>query len=80
MYRIGSVYATTPGPQSHAFRQGLRELGYVEGNNIIVEERFAEGRFERFPEIIAELIRLKVDVRRNWRVRFPPSVRVGLKE
>jgi putative ABC transport system substrate-binding protein len=45
-----------------AFRQGLRELGYVEGKNVILESRFAEGRSERFPELVAEMIRLKVDV------------------
>jgi len=45
-----------------AFRQGLRDLGYVEGQNIAVEYRFAEGRFERLPDLAAELVRLKVDV------------------
>jgi putative tryptophan/tyrosine transport system substrate-binding protein len=45
-----------------AFRQGLRELGYVEGNNVVIEQRHAEGRFERLPELAAELVRLNVDV------------------
>jgi putative tryptophan/tyrosine transport system substrate-binding protein len=45
-----------------AFRQGLRELGYIEGKNINVEYRYAEGRFERLPELAEELVRLKVDV------------------
>jgi len=45
-----------------AFRQGLRELGYVEGKNIIIEYRYAEQKFERFPELAAELVRSKVDV------------------
>ena len=45
-----------------AFRQGLHELGYVEGQNIIIERRDPEGRPERYPELAAELARLKVDV------------------
>lgn len=50
------------GGNTEAFRQGLRELGYVEGKNIIIEYRYAERKFERFPELAAELVRLKVDV------------------
>ncbi len=49
-------------PLFDAFRQGLAQLGYVEGQNITIEPRFAEGHYERFPEIFAELVRLKVDV------------------
>jgi len=45
-----------------AFRQGLRELGYVEGQNIVIEWRSAEGKFERQGELAVELVRLKVDV------------------
>jgi len=45
-----------------AFRHGLRELGYVEGKNIVIEYRFAEGRFERLPALAEELVRLKVDI------------------
>ena len=45
-----------------AVRQGLRDLGYVEGQNIAIEYRWAEGRFERLPDLAAELVRLKVDV------------------
>ena len=45
-----------------ALQQGLQELGYVEGKNIVIEGRYAEGRSERFPELLAELIGLKVDV------------------
>jgi putative tryptophan/tyrosine transport system substrate-binding protein len=52
-----------PAPRNlEAFRQGLRELGYVEGKNIIVEYRYAEGRFERLPALAEELVRLKVEI------------------
>src|SRR6266705_1076703 len=45
-----------------AFRQGLRDLGYVEGRNVVIEYRDAEGKIERFPALAAELVALKVDV------------------
>jgi putative ABC transport system substrate-binding protein len=45
-----------------AFRQGLRELGYVEGQSIVLEPRWAEGRYDRYPAFAADLVRLKVDV------------------
>ncbi len=64
--RIGYLGSAGPGtPVSHlldAFRQGLRELGYVEGRNIAIEYRGAEGRFGRLPDLAAELVRLRVDV------------------
>src|ERR1700751_77084 len=44
------------------FRQGLRDLGYVEGKTINIEYRYAEGRFERLPELAEELVRLKIDI------------------
>src|SRR5215813_4407292 len=63
--RIGYLSATS-GPTNagrfEAFRQGLRELGYVEGKNIFVEWRFAEGKLDRLPALAAELVRLKVDM------------------
>src|SRR5215468_3753696 len=63
--RIGYLVAASPSSnaaRTEAFRQGLRELGYVEGKNIVVEYRYAEGRADRERELAAELVRLKVDV------------------
>jgi putative ABC transport system substrate-binding protein len=48
-------------PRTEAFRRGLRGLGYVEGNNIVLELRYAEGKFDRLPALAAELVRLRVD-------------------
>ncbi len=48
--------------RNDAFRQGLRDLGYVEGQNIVIEYRYAEGETVRFPDLAAELVRLKMDV------------------
>jgi len=65
VYRIGYLSASsgTSNPRIlEAFRQGLRELGWVEGQNIVIEYRWAEGRFDRLPDLAAELVRLKVDV------------------
>ena len=59
--RIGFVSASRQ-PWDAAFRQGLRELGYVEGQNIMIDYRYAEGKFERLPDLAGELVRLKVDV------------------
>jgi len=62
--RVGFLFYGSPGasPELDAFRQGLRELGYIEGQNIAIEYRFASGRVDRLPELAAELVRLKVDV------------------
>ena len=49
-------------PHLEAFKQGLRDLGYVEGKNIILEYRFAEGKLERLDDLAAELVRSKIDV------------------
>ena len=54
--------ASSPGPLVEAFRQGLRDLGYIEGKNILVEYRYAEGKVERIESSVAELVRLRVDV------------------
>jgi len=61
---IGVLVAVTrPGnPVLNAFVQGLRELGYVEGQNIDIAWRFAEGRMDRFPQLAEELVRLTPDV------------------
>ena len=48
-------------PFVDAFRQGLRDLGYVEGKNILVEYRYAEGKLERVPGLVTELVQLNVD-------------------
>jgi putative ABC transport system substrate-binding protein len=62
--RIGFLSTTsrTEDPRFEAFLQGLRELGYVDGQNIAIEFRFVEGRPERLPALAAELVRLKVEV------------------
>jgi len=63
--RIGYLEGGSPATSLsvlEAFRQGLRELGYVEGQNIVIEDRWGEGRNDRLPELAAELVRLKVDV------------------
>jgi putative ABC transport system substrate-binding protein len=63
--RIGFLGVSTPAAWAtrvEAFRAGLRDLGYVEGKDIVIEFRFAQGQYDRLPELAAELVRLKVDV------------------
>src|SRR6185503_2609395 len=63
--RIGYLSGASPSAiafRIEAFRQGLRELGYVEGKNIVIEYRYAERQPDRLPALAAELVRLKVDV------------------
>jgi len=63
--RIGMLFTGTASPPSartEAFRKGLRDLGYIEGKNIILEWRFAEGKLDRLPDLAAELVRLPVDI------------------
>jgi ABC-type uncharacterized transport system substrate-binding protein len=64
--RVGFLSGTSPAdvsnPAGEAFRQGLRAIGYVEGQNIAIEVRYAEGRLDRFADLASELVRLPVDV------------------
>jgi len=65
VYRIGYLSYSSPASNPHlieAFRQGLRELGWVEGQNITIDSRFAEGRSDAVSDFAAELVRLKVDI------------------
>ena len=65
VYRIGVLERTSPAINAanlDGFRQGLRELGYVEEKNFVIEYRSADGRDERFPALATELVRLKVDL------------------
>ena len=55
-----------------AFVQGMRELGYVEGKNLVIEWRFADGKFERLPGLAAELVRMNVEVM-AVKNRMPPA-------
>jgi putative tryptophan/tyrosine transport system substrate-binding protein len=62
---IGFLHAASPETAADrvaAFRQGLKETGYVEGQNVAIEYRWAEGRYDRFPELVAELVRRQVSV------------------
>jgi ABC-type uncharacterized transport system substrate-binding protein len=77
--RLGFLIGSSPAAiaaRIEAFRQGLRDLGYVEGKNIIIEYRSAEGKLDRLSELAAELVRLKVDVI----VTSGPSVTRAVKE
>jgi putative ABC transport system substrate-binding protein len=65
VYRVGVILTAAPNETEHlykALRDGLRDLGYVEGQNVLFERRFADGRQERIPSLAAELVRLNVDV------------------
>ena len=67
--RIGFLSLTSPSDRPlllDAFRQGLREFGWVEGQNIVIDYRYAEGRVDRLPDLAAELVRLKVDLLMSW--------------
>ena len=72
VYRIGFLAAGSPPPPSaptpmrDAFLQRLQELGWIAGQNIVFEPRWAEGRFERLPALVTELVQLKVDLILVW--------------
>ena len=59
---VGGTALAANADRVEAFKQGLRELGYVEGKNIVVEWRFADGEESRLPALVAELVRLKIDI------------------
>jgi putative tryptophan/tyrosine transport system substrate-binding protein len=63
--RIGYLSGTDPAtdsPRAEGIRAALRELGYIEGQNVIIEYRHAEGKRDRYPELLADLVRLKVEL------------------
>ena len=64
--RIGFLSSSSPDPRNSrligAFREGLRELGYMEGQNIAIEFRWAEGKYDRLPDLAGQLVSLKVDI------------------
>ena len=60
--RIGILSSDAASTREEAFRQGLRDLGYIEGQNVAIESRYADGRFEKLPGLATELVRLNVDV------------------
>lgn len=65
VYRVGFLGNSTAALEANlvgSFREGLRDLGYVEGRNVVIEYRWADGKYERFPALVAELLALKVDV------------------
>jgi len=65
MQRVGGLGIASPASTGYlvdAFREGLREVGHVEGRSLVIEMRWAEGRLDRLPELVADLLRLQVDV------------------
>src|SRR5262245_2527513 len=65
VYRLGylsSVDPVTDTPRSNGIRRALRDLGYIEGQNVVFERRYAEGKRDRYPDLASELVRMKVDL------------------
>ena len=79
VHRIGVLLDTTPGrdPYVETFLEGMRALGYVEGQHFVLEVRGVEGQYEQLPALAAELVRLKVDGIVTY--GMPPSVAQKLK-
>src|SRR5256885_6656353 len=80
VHRIGRLDAGPPDPSVEAFQQGLRDLGYVEGQNLVIEYRWAEGRADQLPHLAAELVRLNVEVivaRGNLATRAAKQAKIG---
>jgi putative ABC transport system substrate-binding protein len=74
--RVGALVVAGPGfPPIEGFRQGLRELGYIEGRHIAVEYRYAEGRAERYGALAGEVVRLEPDVIVVWGTDLTQTVR-----
>ena len=73
-YISGTGTSADQGPYVEALRQGLRDLGYVEGKNIVLEYRYAERKLDRSPSLAAELVQLKVDI---IFVPFLPGIRAA---
>ena len=71
---LSNANPTAPSPQQEAFRRGLRELGWIEGQTVTIEYRWADGDLSRFPVLVAELVQLKVDV---IVLSGPPAVRAA---
>jgi putative ABC transport system substrate-binding protein len=81
VWRIGCLWAPALVPvDQEAFRQGLRELGYVEGQGLSIEWRSAEGRDERLPSLASEMVRLKVDVIVTVGVTAPAAAQKATSE
>ena len=78
IFRIGFLSPGYPGSRNRfrlgALQQGLRDLGFVEGENISIETRWAEGKYERLPGLAAELVRLKVNVIVTY---SPPAIQAA---
>lgn len=66
VYRIGYLSPRVSSVRPKAFREGLRELGYIEGQNLVIEERSAKGKRDRLPKLAAELVGLNLDVIFTW--------------